>query len=159
MTEFISRKYGNEGYEVIIKTDCHEHYRASEEFARRLIDHAKPVTDNNAGCNWIPVTERLPHFFPKKRQKVLVTLEDNAGKRFTTTAKYHEENEYWYELADCRYTDFKVIAWMEKPAPYAPIQEEHRKSCIDCENDGWDMPQCKHCNPGNDFMYFSRKKV
>jgi hypothetical protein len=60
MTEFFSRKYGNKGYEVIIKTDCHEHYRASEEFARRLIGHAKPVTDNNYGRKWIPVTERLP---------------------------------------------------------------------------------------------------
>ena len=43
MTEFISRKYGNEGYEIIIKTDSHDHYRATEEFARRLIDHAKPM--------------------------------------------------------------------------------------------------------------------
>ena len=43
MTEFISRKYGNEGYEIIIKTDSHEHYRATEDFARRLIDHAKPM--------------------------------------------------------------------------------------------------------------------
>lgn len=42
MTEFISRKYGNEGFEIIIKTDNHEHYKAAEEFARRLIDHAKP---------------------------------------------------------------------------------------------------------------------
>ena len=45
MTEFISRNYGNEGYEIIIKTDSHEHYRATEEFARRLIDHAKPATN------------------------------------------------------------------------------------------------------------------
>ena len=45
MTEFISRNYGNEGYEIIIKTDSHEHYRATEDFARRLIDHAKPVTN------------------------------------------------------------------------------------------------------------------
>ena len=44
MTEFISRNYGNEGYEIIIKTDSHEHYRATEDFARRLIDHSKPVT-------------------------------------------------------------------------------------------------------------------
>ena len=43
MTEFISRNYGKEGYEIIIKTDSHEHYRATEEFARRLIDHAKPI--------------------------------------------------------------------------------------------------------------------
>lgn len=45
MTEFISRNYGNEGYEIIIKTDSHEHYRATEEFARRLIDHSKHVTN------------------------------------------------------------------------------------------------------------------
>ena len=43
MTEFISRNYGNEGYEIIIKTDSHEHYRATEDFARRLIDHTKPM--------------------------------------------------------------------------------------------------------------------
>ena len=45
MTEFISRKYGKEGYEIIIKTDSHEHYRATEDFARRLIDHSKPATN------------------------------------------------------------------------------------------------------------------
>ena len=45
MTEFISRKYGMEGYEIIIKTDSHEHYRETEDFARRLIDHSKPATN------------------------------------------------------------------------------------------------------------------
>ena len=60
MTEFISRKYGNEGYEIIIKTDSKEHYKVSEDFARRLIDHVKTVTDNNDGCKWISVTERFP---------------------------------------------------------------------------------------------------
>lgn len=60
MTEFITRNYGNESFEVIIKTDSKEHYKATENFARRLIDHAKPVTDNNVGSKWIPVTERLP---------------------------------------------------------------------------------------------------
>ena len=43
MTEFVSRNYGNEGYEIIIKTDRHDHYRATEDFARRLIGHAKPM--------------------------------------------------------------------------------------------------------------------
>ena len=45
MTEFISRNYGNECYEIIIKTDSREHYRATEDFARRLIDHSKPMTN------------------------------------------------------------------------------------------------------------------
>lgn len=45
MTEFISRKYGNEGYEIIIKTDNYDQYIAAEDFARRLIDHSKPKTN------------------------------------------------------------------------------------------------------------------
>ena len=45
MTEFISRNYGNEGYEIIIKTDNHEHYKATVDFAKRLIDHSKPATN------------------------------------------------------------------------------------------------------------------
>ena len=44
MTEFISRKHGHSCYEVIIKTTDHKHYAAAEDFARRLIDHAKPMT-------------------------------------------------------------------------------------------------------------------
>ena len=45
MTEFISRNYGKEGYEIIIKNDSHEHYKAAESFARRLIDHSNPMTN------------------------------------------------------------------------------------------------------------------
>ena len=45
MTEFISRNCGKEGYEIIIKTNNHELYRAAEDFARRLIDHSTLVTN------------------------------------------------------------------------------------------------------------------
>ena len=45
MTEFITRNYGNKEYEIIIKTDSKEHYKATEDFARRLIDHAKTMTN------------------------------------------------------------------------------------------------------------------
>jgi hypothetical protein len=44
MTEFITRNYGQTEFEIIIKTDNKEHYEAAENFARRLIDHAKPMT-------------------------------------------------------------------------------------------------------------------
>lgn len=44
MTEFISRSYGQKEFELIIKTDSKEHYKAAEDFARRLIGHAKPQT-------------------------------------------------------------------------------------------------------------------
>ena len=42
MTEFITRNYGQKEFEVIIKTDNKDHYKATEDFARKLIDHAKP---------------------------------------------------------------------------------------------------------------------
>ncbi len=45
MTEFITRNYGNEDFEIIIKTDSKNHYKATEDFARRLIGHAKPMTN------------------------------------------------------------------------------------------------------------------
>ena len=45
MTGYIPYKYSKEGYEIIIKTDSHEHYRETEDFARRLIDHSKPATN------------------------------------------------------------------------------------------------------------------
>lgn len=43
MTEFITRNYGNKNFEIIIKTDSKEHYKATQDFARGLIDHAKPA--------------------------------------------------------------------------------------------------------------------
>ena len=43
MTEFITRNYGNKEFEVIIKTDSKEQYKAAEDFARKLIDHEKPT--------------------------------------------------------------------------------------------------------------------
>lgn len=70
---------------------------------------------------WISVEDRLPQFSPKKWRKVLVTIEDESGKRFVSTAKYHEFWEYWYEFTSSRYCDsdkFRVVAWMERPAPY-----------------------------------------
>ena len=45
MTEFITRNYGNKEFEVIIKTDSKEHYKKIQDFARKLIDHAKPQTN------------------------------------------------------------------------------------------------------------------
>ena len=45
MTEFITRNYEQKEFEVIIKTDNKEHYKATENFARKLIDHAKPQTN------------------------------------------------------------------------------------------------------------------
>ena len=45
MTEFVTRNYSQKEFEVIIKTDNKDYYKATEDFARKLIDHAKPQTN------------------------------------------------------------------------------------------------------------------
>lgn len=75
---------------------------------------------------WTPVTSRLPIFHPNKHVEVLVTLETPGGRRFVSTAKYNEENKCWVQFTDRRYEGYKVIAWMTKPAPFVPPEEQLR---------------------------------
>ena len=70
MTGYISYKYSKEGYEIIIKTDNHEHYRASVDFAKRLIDHSKPATnaDRIRSMSDEELAEFLTHINPTNCQ-------------------------------------------------------------------------------------------
>ena len=103
MTEFITRNYGNESFEVIIKTDSKEHYKATQDFARRLIDHAKPMTIQR----WIPVTERLPE-------------DDIPSARYLCYANgYVRILKYWRMYKSFEYggKPIKVTHWMPLPEP------------------------------------------
>lgn len=66
---------------------------------------------------WIPA-DQPPKFYPGKRKTVLITVEDNDGKRFVTSARWDEQHQQWYGFKSARYLDFKVVAWMEKPRAY-----------------------------------------
>ena len=81
---------------------------------RRLIDHAKPVTDNNAGCNWIPVAERLPENF--KDYLCLCNVDGHTEypfamvlRYFLTDKKAHFQHESEHGL--------RVTHWMQIPEP------------------------------------------
>ncbi len=74
---------------------------------------------------WIPVTEAVPNFYPGKRRKVLVTMEDKEGNRFVSTAKYDGTSNCWYDFIDWRYLEFKVLAWMLKPEAYNPEEVQN----------------------------------
>jgi hypothetical protein len=127
MTEFISRNYRNDAFEVIIKTDSKEHYKATEDFARRLIDHAKPVTDNNDGRKWISAAERLPEDdLPKnsmvKQIKVLTALKSSNGAR--TVRSQMRYRMTWYTSAPWAWkcSGSEITHWM--PLPELPEEEE-----------------------------------
>ena len=74
---------------------------------------------------WTPVTVDLPYFYPGKRRKLLVTMEDKNGRRLVTTAKYDEASGVWYDFTDWRYLKFKVLAWMPRPDAYDPEVDDH----------------------------------
>lgn len=99
-----------------------ELYLNRELIHKDLLRVVEKQTTSDYASEWIPCSERLPKFAPdNKRRKVFVTIEDETGLRFTSTAKYNEEYGRWYAFTSYRYFDdekFKVIAWMLKPEPY-----------------------------------------
>lgn len=101
MTEFISRNYGKEGYEIIIKTDSHEHYRATEDFARRLIDHSKPATN----------TEKILAIIYEKLSKLL--YEEICRIR-------NSEECSRYDDGDC---DQCILDWLQQEMEVDHAQE------------------------------------
>lgn len=34
----------------------------------------------------------------------------------------------------------------------------HENKCPSCENNGWDMPQCRECNPENGFKWYTKRR-
>lgn len=104
MTEFISRKCGTEGYEVIIKTDSEKHYNASVGFARGLIDHEKPKT--NADKIRAMSDRELAAFFAGKFTDHETTKAVQKGEMLTAT--YVSEMAYtWYAV---------WMQWLQQPA-------------------------------------------
>ena len=111
MTEFITRNYGNKEYEVIIKTDNKEHYMASQEFARKLIDHAKPVTDNNVGSKWIPGKQPPKEWKDEKGDAInFIAVIPGIG---IDIANWIEPTRCWF----CLGVPCKVTHWMPLPEP------------------------------------------
>lgn len=106
----------------LLKVPIHPRIDAdpAEVVADYLLDNGVTVQQ------WIPVSERLPNFYPNKRRAVLVTLKDDDGKFLVTTAKYSEKHKYWYDFTESRFYRFDVLAWMLKPDAYEPPQEEKR---------------------------------
>lgn len=122
MTEFTSRNHGHSCFEVIIKTTDPEHYKASEELARRLIDLAKPVTDNNVGCKWIPVTERLPEKWRETDEKYfgdpIEFIVHIAGAECATTLCFDGKDFFDITTGE----SYTVTHWMPLPEP--PKEED-----------------------------------
>ena len=118
MTEFITRNYGNENYEIIIKTDRNDHYRETEDFARRLIDHAKHMT--NADCIRSMTDEELAEFIrsmvdESNSHNVACYGCINYGTHHSDPAN---KGTYLYECDGCENEGIglDVLMWLQQPA-------------------------------------------
>ena len=73
--------------------------------------------------------------------------------------EYRGDEQFNGITADIRYEYMKkdYESW-EKAIDYLGKDEIKIKGCDNCNNNGWDMPQCKECKASNGFKYFSRKR-
>lgn len=69
---------------------------------------------------WIPVSERLPKI-PKEWE---VTVEDDDGNRWVSLSMYEPYSHIKYKWEyESYHPNTRVIAWREKPTPYAPEEK------------------------------------
>lgn len=104
MTEYITRNHHCEEFEVIIKTNSFEQYKAAEEFARRLIDHAKPMS--NADRIRAMSDKELAWFMAERYAKESVLrLRDSGCEPTATQIKALTEQLY-----------YTWVRWLLQPA-------------------------------------------
>lgn len=90
---------------------------------KNLIISQPTVTDTNVGCNWIPVSERLPNEY----EDVLVSLtstEEGGGYTGVAIDCIAYDGKWFAHYNDC------ITAWMPLPEPY----EGNDNSCKKCNN-------------------------
>ena len=107
MTEFITRNYGNKEFEVIIKTDSEEHYKETQDFARKLIGHAKPQTnaDRIRAMSDEELAEEIGRSSIPELCDIVCGVDCKAAATFNTTLEK-------------RCADF-VLDWLQMPAEEA----------------------------------------
>ena len=118
MTEFITRNYGNKEFEVIIKTDSEEHYKEIQDFARKLIDHAKPQTN----------ADRIRAMSDEKMAKFIQNMVDGSNSHNVACygcinyGTHHSDpankGTYLYECEGCTNEGIglDVLMWLQQPA-------------------------------------------
>lgn len=74
------------------------------------------------------------------------------------------EAVHWCDQQRIEASPENIIFYLENrrlisaPAPETAEKEEKTKptKCHQCINYGWGMPQCRECNPGNNWKYFQK---
>ncbi len=94
---------------------------AIEEMKQALLNPSEKMMSRVFIGEWKAIETHGPPYFKHYRHRsLLVTLEDERGKLFVTTAKYNHQHKCWFDFSDSRFYKFKVIAWAKKPEPYKP---------------------------------------
>ena len=106
MTEFITRNYGNKEFEVIIKTNSKEHYKEIQDFARKLIDHAKPQTN----------ADRIRAMSDEELAKFIDDIAQSVADGEYCTAFLNVKN-FPYSCEDTKKACVAhVVDWLQQPA-------------------------------------------
>lgn len=106
----------------VLKKDLTRFY-GNEVTAKRLIDEQPTIEPEP---NWILCSERMPEekdagilkkLGTNKNSDYVIATVEAKGERMTVTACTYDGAWYW----DMKYAfpDFKVVAWMPLPEPYA----------------------------------------
>lgn len=94
--------------------------RSEELFKQLALNPPEKMTSVFIGSWNVIETQGPPNFKHNRHRSLLVTLQDERGKLFVTTAKYNHQHKFWFNFSDSRFCKFKVIAWAKKPEPYKP---------------------------------------
>lgn len=87
-----------------------------------------------------------------EKEKFEFNKQVNLAPIYSGSVVTKEQNDALYELGK---TFLELI-----PAEfYNRLSEVEVKilPCKECENYGWDVPQCSECNLSNNFRYFSKR--
>jgi hypothetical protein len=107
-----------EGCKYYAENDCRYKLMADILIANSvtiqpLTDCKQPVTDNNVGCKWIPVTERFPEKTRVPKDVLVYHKLGNCGM-YVDRAWYDSDRNKWRSALSM---NMKVTHWMPMPEP------------------------------------------
>lgn len=116
-----------------VKIECNPYGKPTLDFesGKKVIEHLEQMSSAQAESQWIPCNERLPEekdagilkkLGTNKRSDYVIATVEAKGERMTVTACTYDGAWDWN--MKYAFPDYKIIAWMPLPEPYAERRQE-----------------------------------